>query len=449
VRAAPDRRFGGISPGGALALVLLVAAAFLVRPTLIGGDEPHYAAMASSIAFDGDFDLRNQYRDVAAGSFAAGKRFSGQILEQHLVEKTTGPQFSHPAGLPVLAAPFLWVTQRLLALPWPDPVLGLLSLLSSCAGLLCGGDLLGRLVGDPLRGRWIAALVFFSSPLWFYSRTFFTEPFVWSGLVVGTWLIAQRRAIAGGALLGLVVLFREPSLVVVAPVLVGTLLLADRASAARAVIGPAAALCVAAARNLFLNGGGLLDFPQPFRFGDVVDGSLGLLIDPAHGLLPFWPLSLLAPIGFALGESRTDRVVLACAGAGFVAYFLLAASWVDWRGGSCFGPRLVVPGIALLAPALALAWRRLGTGAAAPWLLALAALGAGLEIVAIADPFHAFWSPAAGALISRSTSTAATFAVAALLAFFTFREFSKRSESIVNEASIAERSGSGSIVRSL
>jgi hypothetical protein len=448
---AQDLRRGGASlRGGPAFVLLLVAAAFLVRPTLIGGDEPHFAAMASSIAFDRDLDLQNQYDDVAAAqSFAAGKRFAGQALDRHLVEKPTGLQFSHPAGLPAFAAPFLWIAQRLLGLPWPDPLLGLLSLLSCCAGLVCGGDLLGRLLGDPRQGRWVAALVFFSSPLWFYSRTFFTEPFVWSGLVVGTWLIAGRRAIAGGVLFGLVVLVREPSLVVIAPVLAGTLMLAGRGPAVRAAIGPAVALGVAAARNLLLNGGGLLDFPQPFRYGDVAGGTLGLLFDSAHGLVPFWPLSLLAPIGFTFGGNRTERVVLACAGTAFAAYFLLAASWVDWRGGSCFGPRLVVPGIALLAPAIALAWRRLGASPVRLALLALAALGTGIEVAAIADPFHAFWSPALGALLSRSTSTAATFAVAAALAFVTFRRFSTRSESIVNEAAIAGRSGSDSIVRGL
>lgn len=66
---------GRSTPLHPVVLFLLVAAPFLVRPELVGGDEPHYAAMASSIAFDGDFDLRDEYAAVAAGtSAAAGPR---------------------------------------------------------------------------------------------------------------------------------------------------------------------------------------------------------------------------------------------------------------------------------------------------------------------------------------------------------------------------------------
>lgn len=446
MQVRPLRR--SLPRGGVALALLLVAAAFLVRPTLIGGDEPHLAAMASSLAMDRDFDLANQYRDIEkAGSFAAGKRFAGQALERHLIDKPTGLQFSHPLGLPLLAAPFVWLAQGIGGLPWPDPVLGSLTVLACFLGCLCGADLLGRFLGDPRAGRFLGALVFCSSPLWFYSRTFFTEPFVWSGVVAGVWMVARGRFLAGGALFGLVILVREPALLIVVPVLAGTLLLCGKRATAGVALGPAIALGLVLARNLFLNGGGLLDFPQPFHYGSLIAGTLGLLFDPAHGVLPFMPLAVLAPIGFALGRGRTERVVLACAGAAFVLYFLLAAAWVDWRGGSCFGPRLVVPAISLLAPAIALAWRRLGRGPLAPAFLAAAAVGTGIEIAAIADPFHAFWAADLFAMVSRSGSTASAFAVSAVLAFLTFRKFNVPLESIVNDAATAGRSEAGSVVR--
>lgn len=435
-------------PGRGVALALfLVAAAFLVRPALIGGDEPHFAAMASSVAMDGDFDLANQYRDIAtAGSFAAGKRFAGQALERHLVEKVNGLQFSHPLGLPILAAPFLWVAQEVAGLPWPDPVLGSLAILACFLGCLCGADLLGRFLGSASAGRFFAALVFCASPLWFYSRTFFTEPFVWSGVVAGVWMLTRRRFVAGGALFGVVILVREPALLITVPLLVGILLLCGRRAAASAAVGPAVALTMVLARNLFLNGGGLFDFPQPFHYGSIVAGTLGLLFDPAHGLLPFMPLAALAPIGFVLGRSRSERVVLACAATAFLLYFLLAAAWVEWRGGSCFGPRLVVPAIALLAPAIALAWRRWSAGPLAPLLFAAAAVGTGIEIAAIADPFHAFWAADPVSIVSRSGSTVAAFAVAAALAFIIFRRFNVPLESIVNQVASAGRTEAGPVV---
>ncbi len=374
--------------------------------------------MASSLAFDRDFDLSNQYREILAkGSFAAGKRFAGKEIEAHLVEKVNGPQFSHPLGLPVVAAPFLWISKTVLRVPWPDPVLGLLTILTCFIGLVLGADLLGKFLGNSREGLIVAVLVFSSSPLWFYSRTFFTEPFVWSAVVAGVWLISRRWVLAGGACLGLAIAVREPSLVMVAPVMFGVLILQGWRASLRAAIGPVLALSLVVARNVFLNGGGLLDFPQRFQYGDVVAGSMGLLVDRAHGLLLFMPLTLLAPIGWFLGSDRFERTVLGCSAAGFTLYFLLAASWVDWRGGSCFGPRLVVPAIPLLVPAIALAWRRIARGAPGKILFAAAAVGIGVEVSALANPFYAFWSVDVIDLASRSTSAIAVFTAGVVLAF--------------------------------
>ena len=405
-----------------LCLFSVVALAFVVRPLLIGGDEPHYAAMSASLAFDRDADLSNQYREIElAGSSAAGKRFSGTRLGQHLVEKANGPQFGHSLGLPMLAAPFVWIAGKILHLPWPDPMLGLLTVLSCLAGLAGLVALLGRFLGDDREGLFIAVLVFCSSPLWFYSRTFFTEPFVWSALAVGSWLLAGRSYLVGGGVLGLAVIVREPSLVIVVPVVLSVVVLAGWRAASRAVVGPSAGIALVLARNLLLNGGNLLDFPQPFKSGNVAAGSIGLLLDSSHGLLPFMPIAILAPIGFFLARSRQERVILGCSAAAFVSYFLLAAAWVDWRGGSCFGPRLVVPAIPLLAPAIALVWRRLYTPALRSLFLAVSAIGAGIEISAIASPFDAFWSAAVGRLVAGSGSALATFAAGTVLAFLSMK----------------------------
>ena len=95
-------------------IFVLVAAPFLVRPELIGGDEPHYAAMTWSVAMDGDFDPANQYEQSARGELpTAGRRFFGALLERHLVPKPAGDVSSHPLGLPVLAAAPLAIALRL------------------------------------------------------------------------------------------------------------------------------------------------------------------------------------------------------------------------------------------------------------------------------------------------------------------------------------------------
>lgn len=415
----PDTQSRGeVTRAYLLFLILLVAAAFLTKPSLIGGDEPHYAAMTASVAFDRDFDLSNQYRDIELNvSGAAGKRFAGKRLDQHLVQKVLGPQFSHPIGLPVLASPFLWVATKILRAPWPDPILLLLTVAFCAAGLACGCDLLRRFLGEATDGRILGVIFFCSSPLWFYSRTFFTEPFVWSVVVAGVWFISRSRFLVGGVFLGLAVIFREPALLLVLPIILGVWALRGLKALLQAGVSTALALAVVAARNLFLNGGGIFDFPQPFQYGNWAAGAWGLVSDGSHGLVPFMPLALLAPIGFFLGRNRTERVVLGCCAAAACSYFLLAACWIDWRGGSCFGPRLVLPIIPFLAPAIGLVWQRLGSGPLKWFAITLAAIGAGIEVAAIANPFFSFWSPSIVDLVSRSRTAIATFILGASAAF--------------------------------
>ena len=118
----------------------------LSRPALIGGDEPHYALMAHSLAVDGDLDLEEDYRRFEAGLPAAGRKIAGWRLDRHLLDvggrpgaqavASTGTAsvvvaacrhsrrrsagrrvFGHPLGLPLLAAPLLALAERLAPAP--------------------------------------------------------------------------------------------------------------------------------------------------------------------------------------------------------------------------------------------------------------------------------------------------------------------------------------------
>jgi hypothetical protein len=177
-------------------LFVLHAAPWLVRPFLIGGDEPHYALMAHSIAVDHDIDLTEDYLRVAEGSKAAGSKRAGTELDPHLRFVGDREVFSHPLGLPVLAAPLIALQQALLPGSAPDYLLSLFGLILTFAALLAGRNLIDRSLG----AGDLAIGLYFASPLWFYSRTFFTEPFVWSTVVLALWLISRERNIAASAL---------------------------------------------------------------------------------------------------------------------------------------------------------------------------------------------------------------------------------------------------------
>lgn len=396
--------------------LLLIVAAFATKPLLTGGDEPHYAAMATSIAFDGDLRLENQYEEIAtSNSTAAGKRFSGKVLERHLIEKPFGPRFSHPIGLPLLAAPVLVLGQRVLGVSYPDVLLALVSLSMCAGGLITGARLLATLARSDETGWVLAAAVFFCSPVWFYSRTFFTEPYVWSGIVVGAWCASRGHYWLSGAVLGLVVLIREPSLLLALPVIGGVALLSGPKAFVRIGLGMAPGCVAVVARNVFYNGGGPLDFPQPFQYGSIGAGLSGLLVDPSHGLLWSAPWIVLVPVGFAYLRGRTERVIAACGAVAFLLYLGLAACWVDWTGGSCFGPRLVVPAIPFLAPALLPLFTRRWSVAFRFFVIGLFSLGAGAEAVAVANPFRASWSPRITDLVTGSSSTIAIFTAGVVL----------------------------------
>ena len=372
-------------------LFVLHAAPWLVRPYLIGGDEPHYALMAHSIAVDHDIDLTQDYLRVAAGSKAAGARRAGTELDHHTRVVGRRTVFSHPLGLPLFAAPLVALQQALLPGSAPDFMLGLFGLTVTFAALLAGRDLLERSfgVGDLGLG------LYFASPLWFYSRTFFTEPFIWSTVVLALWLITRQKNVAGSGFLGIALTLKESALLAVGPALLAFAVNRGWKRATVLLVGPAVVAGMWMAKNIVVYGRPFETF-QPFRFGDPLRGLVGVLFDPRHGLFVFAPVAVLAVLGLPrrkpLSEALTDPVVVAW--LVFLLYLGLTSCWSAWGGGSCYGPRLMIPAIAALAIPLAEAWRRHRNRALFRRCLAiLLVTGFTIQLSAACKPYHLFWSP--------------------------------------------------------
>lgn len=395
----PPGRLG--LPGGVLATVLLLhLLPFATRPALIGGDEPHYALMAHSMAVDGDVDLVDDYQEVAAGSRIAGRKRAGQTLDRHLVSVGGREVFSHPLGLPLLTVPPIWVQHLVAPGAAPDLLLGLLTLTITGTALLAGYRLLWRWIGDARVAALAAFGAYFSSPLWFYSRTYFTEPFTWSFAVLAMAAIAGGHLVLAAILLGLTLAMKETALLLVVGILGGALWRYGLGVASRLAIGPLAFGVLFMLKNLALVGEPLATF-QPYRIGKPVEGIIGLLVDPTRGLLWFAPLLLLGSV-IAWTTARKARSAPALlAGGVFLAYFLVSAAWVDWRGGSGFGPRLLVPGLAALALPLAWSIKRFAVrGWARLTLIVLFLAGFTVQWCAATDPVPAFWSIGLGELLA-------------------------------------------------
>ena len=131
----------------------------------------------------------------------------------------------------------------------------------------------------------------------------------------------------------------------------------------------------------------------------------------------FAPLVLLA-IPRAVrepGDSLIDFTARAIVGL----QVLVVSAWVDWGGGSCYGPRLLLPVFPALAALIALTWRRWWRES---WFRALfsvlAGLGMGIQLTAALDPFSAFWSAHVLELVSEGPVPALVGAVAGGLGFW-------------------------------
>jgi hypothetical protein len=106
-----------------------------------------------------------------------------------------------------------------------------------------------------------------------------------------------------------------------------------------------------------------------FRQIPFCEGLWGVLVSPIRGLFYHSPVFVLALAGFVVAVRRRDRF-FAVLFVGALAVVPLAAKWIVWWGGHCFGPRLLADAMPLwvlaLVPALRLDGRpgRLLRGAA-------------------------------------------------------------------------------------
>jgi len=277
------------------------------------------------------------------------------------------------------------------------------SLMPLIAGALAGAlYLLGRRLGAP---RAAAALVaggtVLGTYLLPYGRDFFTEPLVALGLVVMVERALDGRELQAGAALAFAVLAR-PQSAAFAPLLLGFLCFA-RGGGLAAVARATAPLVVVGIVTVAYN---LYRFHDALQFGyklptdpgfttPLLEGTGGLLFSPEKSVLLFAPAIVLVPFALvALWRRRPALVALLV--ALFVATFVLAATWWSWEGGWSWGPRLLIPSVAVVLVALA------------PWIGASTRrmqLAAALFALGFALSFSAVIAPAGAQLLGRAPGT--------------------------------------------
>ena len=409
---------------------------FASRAALIGGDEPHYALMASSIAFDRDLRLSDDYDAVERGATFAGRKAAGSKLARHVRTVRGNEVFSHPIGLPLLAAPLVLVN-RLLGGTSPDVPLALLTLTITFCALIVGFRLVAALTASTRDAALVVAGTYFGSPLWFYSRTFFTEPYSWSFAVFAIAAIRARRLIVASLWLALVLAMKETGAILVIAVMSAVVLQQGLRRSLPLFVGPALFGIFFGIKNYVSVGTPLSTF-QRYDVGAPLSGAVGLFLDPFHGLLWFSPLLAVATIGWFVSAPWPRRFLWASF-VSFAGYYLVTAAWADWRGGSCYATRLLLPALpALVLPALAV-YRQSARHRLLFSLLFVVSFVP--NWVAANRPFSAFWGEIGAVSLVRQNPwlAAAGVAVASGLLYAIAAAFPQRELDIPSDAGSGTR----------
>jgi hypothetical protein len=394
-------------------IVVLVLWGLITHGTYAGsGDEPHYLAIAHSIAFDADLDLADNYG--ANEPLIAG----GSLLpEAHVRAGTNGvTRPVHDVGLAILFAPVVRIAvplTNLLTRIVPEPMmrrarlnpavlyrhllsLAMIAIAAVLAGLMF--DTFAALGGPPRRAAAAVLLVALSPPLLIMSVLFFTELvsavlclFVfrriaiektdgvlwWCVVGVGTgflWLVHARN-------IGLVI----PLAVLALTSMRGR---STTREAAAFALGLAGMLALRTAINLHF-WGTFVTSPHARLGTDAIDvvatvqviatRFAGLLLDQEFGLVIYAPLYLLAFAGWiALMRERPTvaRQMLFVASV-YVGFILLPFTNVHgWSGGWSPVARFLTPVVPLLGIAVMVSLRTVRREAIACVLAAQIALDA-------------------------------------------------------------------------
>jgi hypothetical protein len=345
------------------------------------GDAVHYMVIARSVAFDGDFDVGNDYGDPS------------NIIEEPagnhaLIGRNGVLRPVHDVGLPIVAAPFFAGAYTLAEMTNRLPaslrrrakldefialrqLVSLLMILVTAALAVVFFEASWQATGQKALAFVWTLVWTVSPPILSHGYVFFTE--VPSALVA--LLVYVRRddvlghsPFRGGLILGLLtgLLFlihvRNIGLILALVLLISWRVRHEPRRGLGFGVGLAILAAIRTALNVLFWGTALTTplvrvgaWPEAAAFlSEVTIRSLGLLFDPRHGLLLSAPIYLLAPAAWFVLRHRS-RFVASELLFLVVAYLVLIVVPVTnlhgWRGGWSPAARFLVP----IAPFLALA----------------------------------------------------------------------------------------------
>jgi hypothetical protein len=378
-----------------IVIVALVLWGLATHGTHAGeGDEPHYLAIAHSIAFDFDLDVSNNYG--AREPFLGGGELEPRDHTRQGLDGQLRP--IHDVGLPLLYAPFARVGVPLVS--WLSPKLSpeikrrlrvepptlykhfvsaVMILVTVGLALQLFHGLLAAGVERRAALQW-AALIVLSSPVLVMSVSFFTEIvsaalcfFVFTRLAQDKAQHARTLMLCGIATGFLLLVHARNAGLVIGLLALGAWLFARRRAAANLAAFAAGFTLLFAIRTLinFRFWGTWLTTPHArpgewdgfgALFAEFGRRAAGMLVDQEYGLLPYAPIFLLVPGGLAI-LARSNRQLFAAislvAGGYLFLVLLPLTNAHGWTGGWSPAARFWVPIVPLLALCIVAAAQRL------------------------------------------------------------------------------------------
>jgi hypothetical protein len=399
------------------AIVFLTIWGLITHGTFAGsGDDPHYLVAAHSLAFDGDFDVANDY--ALEPTLIGGRELRPEDHARPGVGGALRP--AHDVGLPLIFAPYVRIVYPLaaaLARTVPDEILrrarldGILILrhfMSLAMAVVAAAlalqlyAIVRRHARSGMEAALWALLIVLSPPLLSLSFLFFTELpsallVVWLFRVLSEPDTTRTRWWAVGAATGFLLLLHTRNAAVVLGMLAWGVV---RLRAMRASQGAWASWAAAAGGVLLLRTAIVYTFwgtvlttplavagdrsvPLSDAMREMGVRAAGLLFDQEFGLLTYAPVYLLAAPALLRVRWRETPGVMWAIGLAAAYAATIVIPYINihgWTGGWSPPARMIAPVVPLVAVVTA-AWAVGTRGVARRVVFGLVALQVAIDLV--------------------------------------------------------------------
>jgi hypothetical protein len=353
------------------------------------------------LLIDGRLHNWREYYDHEAGRWVEDAGLMRPVPRPDFSPPPIGvPEYStHQYGAAFLLAALTWPFRDT---PWLEPATVFWSGVAVVLAMLAFRFLmLPCYTSDAFTLNAVTLVAFLGTPVWFYGRSLFLEG--WLTLCVvgayGLWL-RRNASLLPGILFGLSIQLKPHLAVAALPLFFDATLRRQWPRLFR-LAGPMAAsvgLLMVLYWRLY---GGPLTPPQRFEIGYFWEGFTGLLFSWHAGLFYFCPMVFVAAPCWVVLVRRNGRPAV-LVGSGFLLFYLLMAFYRGWDGGTCVGPRHLVPLLPLVLTSLVVLpetrcyrWR---VGKVLVWALAAVSVAVNAAVVFAydqfwnANPFDRMWA---------------------------------------------------------